>query len=772
MGRLITGSLLLLVFGASVAPGFQDNQERDARYFAQQASKAYQKKDYPQLIDNMKAALALRPAHQTYMYWLAVGYALVGDKEKALSILSNAVTMGLVYPADKDPNLSSLRESDEFKKILSRIEKNRLPSGNATEAFTFPEKDLIPEGLAYDPINAEFFLSSIHKHKIVSISLRNRDAKDFSAPADGLWSVTGMRVDSKRRVLWVCTAAQPQMSDYRPEDNGKSGIFKYDLRNGTLLKKYLLANKPQAHWLGDLVLNSAGDVYASDSISPAIYLIDHKTDELRLFLNTPASLNPQGLAFTPDEKHLLMADYLLGLFLIDMRMKEYVKLPAPEQTTLLGIDGLYADGKALIGVQNGITPNRIVRVNLSKDATRVVGLELLEANNPAFNEPTLGVMLKDEFYFIANSQWGAMDEAGHIAAPEKLKEPVILKLPLTPGQNETKAQATNTPVYSENPEANDLFLKARQYLAQSDPRVAGGKLANAREAIKLYEQAVQKDPKFALAFVEMSRAWLRLGYSDPDGLSNKIIVPHARAALLNALALDKNLTDAHLVLASLYYNVEYAWGKAESEYKAVLQQAPNNAGAHTSYAGLLSSTGRFDEALAQAKKSEELAPSLATDIIFARIYYSMHRYDEAAEYCKRSLKKSENVLGHFFLGFIYVAQQRYEEAIAEFKIGTSFSKNGGALAGLAYGYAMAGKKDEALKILDELKTSTAGGLIVPYRVAAVYLALGDKDQAIQWLTKEYEDKGNWMNQLKVDPVMDPLRSDPRFQALMRKMKFR
>jgi tetratricopeptide (TPR) repeat protein len=130
------------------------------------------------------------------------------------------------------------------------------------------------------------------------------------------------------------------------------------------------------------------------------------------------------------------------------------------------------------------------------------------------------------------------------------------------------------------------------------------------------------------------------------------------------------------------------------------------------------------------------------------------------------------VLGHFFLGFIYVAQHKYEEAIAEFKIGVSFSKNGGALAGLAYGYAMAGKNDEALEILDELKTSTRGGLVVPYRVAAVYLALGDKDQAIQWLRKDYADRGNWMNQLKVDPVMDPLRSDPRFQALMRKMKFK
>jgi tetratricopeptide (TPR) repeat protein len=331
--------------------------------------------------------------------------------------------------------------------------------------------------------------------------------------------------------------------------------------------------------------------------------------------------------------------------------------------------------------------------------------------------------------------------------------------------------ATATAVFSHNHEANELFLKAREFVNKSDPRVPGGALANAREAIKLYEEAVRKDPQFALAYVEMSRAWLSLGYSDPDGMSNEQIIPPAKTALQKALALDENLPEAHLALASLYFNFDYDWDKAEAEYKRALILRSENAAAHTSYAAYLGSMGRFDEAVAEAKRADELGPSRMTDIVLARIYYYMRRYDEAAESCQRSLKKEDNVLGHFFLGFIYVAQQKGDEAIAEFKKGTSFSKNGGALAGLAYGYATSGKKKDAEKIINELKTSRASGLIVPYRLAAVYLALGDKDQAIQWLKKEYEARGNWMTQLKVDPVMDPLRSDPRFQELMRQMKF-
>lgn len=340
-----------------------------------------------------------------------------------------------------------------------------------------------------------------------------------------------------------------------------------------------------------------------------------------------------------------------------------------------------------------------------------------------------------------------------------------------PSTNEPKGQAVAPIVYSHDAEANELFLKAREYYSKSDPRIPGGKLANAREAIKLYEQAVKKDPKFALAYVEISRAWLQLSYSDPDGLSNEEVLPPARAAVRKALVLDKNLAEAHRELASLSYNIDYDWKSAEREYKLVLQLEPDNATAHGNYAAYLGSMGRFDEALKEAKTAEDLRPSLATDLTLARIHYSMRRYDIAAEYCRKALKRQENVLGHFFLGFIHVARQEYDEAIKEFKTAAGFSKNGGALAGLAYGYAVAGKKVEALEIIREMKTSPAGGLIVPYRLAAVYLALGDKDQAIEWLRRDYAQKGNWMNQLKVDPVMDPLRSDPRFKHLMRQMKF-
>ena len=139
-------------------------------------------------------------------------------------------------------------------------------------------------------------------------------------------------------------------------------------------------------------------------------------------------VSPQGLDFTPDEKKLFLADYAKGVFLIDLITKKVTNISA--DFTLLGIDGLYYYRGSLIGVQNGVNPERVIKLSLNRDLTRFDHFETLEANNPAFDEPTLGVLLKDRFYVIANSQWGAIDEAGHLAPDDKLKYPIILKIKL------------------------------------------------------------------------------------------------------------------------------------------------------------------------------------------------------------------------------------------------------------------------------------------------------------------------------------------------------
>jgi WD40 repeat protein len=390
---------------------------------------AYRAKDYAAYLENMKQALNLRPEHPTLMYNLAGAYALNGSKSEAIGWLGKVAAMGLIYPAAEDEDFASIKDSQEFKSVLQKFEANKAPINHSTEAFTLEEKGLITEGLAFDSATETFYVSSAHKRKILSVDKKGT-AREFSGAQDGLWSVMGMKVDAKRRHLWVASTAIPQMMNFTEADKNRTGVFKYDLKTGKLIKKYLLPETTKAHTFGDLAVHPSGDVYVTDSQTPTIYVISRATDALELYAGPEPFASPQGLDFSADGKYLFVADYGRGIFVSEVKSKKFVKLERPENVSLLGIDGLYFHKGSLIAVQNGSRPHRIVRAFLNPAMTRVERLEVIESNHPLFDEPTLGVVARDMFYFIANSQWGSVNEQGQLAPVEQLKQPLILKAKL------------------------------------------------------------------------------------------------------------------------------------------------------------------------------------------------------------------------------------------------------------------------------------------------------------------------------------------------------
>ncbi len=421
-------ALCAALLSAQVSSSAQENAPKDLKYYYQQATRAYEAKDYPAFLDNLKMAQSLRPSSPRLMYNLACAYALAGNKRESIEWLDRVASMGLVYPASGDTDLDSIKGTDEFEAILKKFDLNKAPINHSAAAFRISEKGLITEGLAYDPATSTFYISSVHRRKIINVN-RSGEAKDFSAVSDGLWSVLGMKVDPHQRALWVCTAALPQMSGFREEDKNQTGVFKYDLKTGKLLKKYVLADRSKNHVFGDLVVSTDGDVFVTDSGTPAVYVIRRQKDELEPFLESSEFESLQGLDFSADGKQLFIADYSKGIWKIDLPSKKLSLIPGPENVCALGIDGLYFSSGSLVVVQNGISPQRIARVLLNGDQTRIEKLEIIEANNPLFDELTLGVVVKNEFYYIANSQWDAIDGKGNLAV-EKLQEPVILKTKL------------------------------------------------------------------------------------------------------------------------------------------------------------------------------------------------------------------------------------------------------------------------------------------------------------------------------------------------------
>jgi hypothetical protein len=220
------------------------------------------------------------------------------------------------------------------------------------------------------------------------------------------------------------------MEGYDTVEAGRSGIFAFDLRTGALRGRYLIPPDARAHALGDVILTRAGDVYATDSRAPEIYRVRAGRDSIERFLTSPLLLSAQGMAFDPAERTMFVADYSRGLLRIDLASRAVRPVTADDGLLVLGIDGLYRMGPDLIGIQNGVEPYRVIRLHLGPGGDRVTGTEVLERARPDYAEPTLGVMVGRNLYYVANSQWERFKDDGTIDAPDQLRLPLILRLPI------------------------------------------------------------------------------------------------------------------------------------------------------------------------------------------------------------------------------------------------------------------------------------------------------------------------------------------------------
>jgi tetratricopeptide (TPR) repeat protein len=384
------------------------------------AMKSYKAKDYKSFVENLHKTLEAGANHPRIYYNLACGYALLNDQANALKWLDRIGALGIAYPISEEADLASIRGTREFKAIEEKFQRNSLPLVHSKVAFTLPET-FIPEGLTYDPKSKSFFAGSTLQKKIVRVD-SHWSVSDLSSARDGLYEVLGMSIDPERNFLWASSA---EFLDADSDAKKVSALFRYDLKSNKLVKRYDLPSG-QPHGLGDVIVNRMGDAYTTDSLNPAIYRVDHETDRLEAVPVGDLFRSPQGLCFSPDEKLLFVADYVRGIFAIDLATNQHWNLKAPSNATIAGIDGLYQYNGKLIATQNGFTPNRILRLTLNDAKDQVIRVDVLEAGTPENGEFTLGVIVGKDFYYIANS-WLEKYLENHTA---KLTPAMIRKLDL------------------------------------------------------------------------------------------------------------------------------------------------------------------------------------------------------------------------------------------------------------------------------------------------------------------------------------------------------
>ncbi len=319
-----------------------------------------------------------------------------------------------------------------------------------------------------------------------------------------------------------------------------------------------------------------------------------------------------------------------------------------------------------------------------------------------------------------------------------------------------------------DPEAYDLYVRGRFEWNKFTPE-------GLWRAVEYFEKAIDKAPTYALAYAGLADAYMVLPYYAP--VSPREAFPKAKAAATKALELDEQLAEPHTALGWVTAVHDWGWFSAERHFKRALELNRNYALGHMFYAWFLAWMGRFDEAIAQDRRAQELDPlSPRISAHLGAVLFCARQYDGATAQYLRTIDANPNFARAYFdLGRVYIQTGRYDDAIAALRRGITLSGGGGgsaiSRADLGVAHALAGDRPAAQRILDELRAQSSRQYIAPLTFARLYLALGDRDRAVRWLQTAYETRDADMVLLNVFPVWDPLRSDPRFRELIRGMRF-
>jgi TolB-like protein/DNA-binding winged helix-turn-helix (wHTH) protein/Flp pilus assembly protein TadD len=331
-----------------------------------------------------------------------------------------------------------------------------------------------------------------------------------------------------------------------------------------------------------------------------------------------------------------------------------------------------------------------------------------------------------------------------------------------------KEQERLTAARSVSPEVYESYLKGRFAYDKSSTRGPAGK-AGLEESIRYFEEAIKKDPSFAPAYVGLAITYRRLGAvfvgAPPNETRPKVI-----GAAKKALELDPELAEAHARLADIYQQ-QFRWSDAEAEYKRALELKPNDPATHGLFATWLLSQGRTEEAIAWSRRARELDPLGPRVNGLCLLLFEARHYDEAIDELRSVLAlRPDDAEALWYLGITLIAKGRPEEAIHVLEKSVSLSEGSPPVVGhLIMAYAFAGRRADALRLLAELKRRRQAGYVPTAAFVNAYLGLAEYHEAFAWLEEEYKEQSNSLQFLKVQPFYDPVRNDPRFKDLIRRV---
>lgn len=420
---ILIGLLLILTH----RDGF--SQELSLQEHYTKAREAYQSKNYQLFYEHITKALEMHPYHQGIMYQKALAAVHMQKPEEAVTLLRKAILINTSFDLSVE-DFNDLHDREDFKRVQQLKTELDQPVQTSKRAFTIADPQLHAESITSGLKPGTFFVTSIHKRKVLFIDEKGVASDFIPSKQDGLGAAMSVKVDPKTNSLWVASTVTPEMIDY--DSTLVSAIYQFDLSTRHLIARYEPQHEAKEFFLGDLILNKAGDVFVSDSRNNVIFKVNQETKKLEPYFSSDECWNIQGIGFSKDEAHLYIADYIKGIYRYTPKNQELKLLSIEAITSVKGVDGLYVYGNKLITIQNGVQPMRVMELTLNETHDAIVAARTIDRAHADFNEPTNGCIVNDTLYYVANSQWSGYDEQKKIKPAAELQPIVILKSPLKP----------------------------------------------------------------------------------------------------------------------------------------------------------------------------------------------------------------------------------------------------------------------------------------------------------------------------------------------------
>lgn len=384
--------------------------------------------------DLLRRAHHLVPGDPRVLLYLARTELATGDTARALAALERLADQGAHRDFSGDPVFDLLDGHPAYESALERMRANAAPVIRSDTAFELPDPDFLPEGLAYDPVDAAFYAGSLHRGTIVRID-PDGAVTEMARVAEGERAlVVGLRVDPERRRLWAATlvvdSAAPR---FRRGVGGRAALNAFDLETGDRVVR-VAPGEPGPHLLNDLALTAGGDLYVTDSEAGVVYRLRSGADSLELVHGPRADFTyPNGIALSTDGSRVYVAHVEgVSTFSITDDEADLERVSTAPGIAAGGIDGLYACSGGLLAVQSMLGFQRVVLLGLDDTGHRITHQTPLEQRHPAHDAATTGAVADGAFHYIANSQLGRLGADQSVSPAPSIQPSVVLRVPIPP----------------------------------------------------------------------------------------------------------------------------------------------------------------------------------------------------------------------------------------------------------------------------------------------------------------------------------------------------